>query len=67
MLKRCCNDISQIKRLAWMVIFSNALASFTVGLTIAGSIHYSLADVNNHIDRVAKLKLKKILGNPRKS
>ena len=41
---KCFSGITKIKRLAWMVLLSNSLASFTVGFTIAGAMHYALAE-----------------------
>jgi len=36
--------LTKVKRLAWMVLFSNSTASFTVGLTISGAVHFALAE-----------------------
>ena len=41
---RCCTGLHKINRLAWMVLLSNSLASFTVGFTISGAMHYALAE-----------------------
>ena len=40
--------LSKVKKLAWWVLFSNSAASFSVGLTIAGAIHFALAEVRKH-------------------
>ena len=40
----CFKGLSQAKRLSWMIIIGNTLSAFTVGLTIAGAMHFALAE-----------------------
>ena len=40
----CLKGLSQAKRLSWMIIIGNTLSAFTVGLTIAGAMHFALAE-----------------------
>lgn len=40
----CFRGLSQAKRLSWMIIIGNTLSAFTVGLTIAGAMHFALAE-----------------------
>lgn len=39
--------LSKVKKLAWWVLFSNSAASFSVGLTIAGAMHFALYEVRS--------------------
>ena len=40
----CFKGLSQAKRLSWMIIIGNTLSAFTVGLTIAGTMRFALAE-----------------------